>query len=433
MNIQNETKLLLSFEYAPKGHPLHGFRTELQSGHDDLSDLNLRVRDYQTNKPSKTDYASKKFFDDHDLFVCFVGDRIDEDITWAELPDGEAYGAKTAYEFDQMYPKLKQKLEPLIWVFTDETAPTHPALQPILDAAQADPRSILVLPVRGPEGFKTALIERLRLLLGAKARGVPTFLPGFDWAEVTPGPVHLEYGEFFGAYGGETWMVSQRRAAHVDAPFAIAKTPITNAQYAIFIGDSDGYEKERWWDFSPEAKAWRAANPRSLMPRDAAPDQPRTQVSWFDAVAFCRWLESRMKLGAESQVRLPTDAEWQRAALGDNLAWRYPWGDDLAGIADRANIKGGLGHLTAAGAYPGGASPFGALDMAGNVWQWTGTVYRAHNDLSEASLHGDDLRVLRGGSFALHAEYARAAARLADEPGNLHETIGFRPLWLRPR
>ena len=140
--------------------------------------------------------------------------------------------------------------------------------------------------------------------------------PPFEWCYVPQGVVTLEDASEYGGTAGGQYEVSA---------FYIAKYPITNAQYEVFAEAKDGYSQARWWDYSNEALAWRGKNlaPRKITSEES--DVPRTNVTWYEAVAFCRWLNaqfpilvSSQQLGWESgkgmQIRLPTDQEWQRAA-----------------------------------------------------------------------------------------------------------------------
>ncbi|HEY7495973.1 MAG TPA: SUMF1/EgtB/PvdO family nonheme iron enzyme, partial [Candidatus Tectomicrobia bacterium] len=141
--------------------------------------------------------------------------------------------------------------------------------------------------------------------------------------------------------------------------FAISKYPVTWAQYRSFPEAKDGYRQQRWW----RGLAERQAHPGEQYRQQE--NHPAENVSWYDAVTFCRWLSAR--LGYE--VRLPTEWEWQQAASGGDPAREYPWGADW----DPAYTNTGEGHLgrtTAVGVYPQGASPVGAMDMSGNVWEW---------------------------------------------------------------
>ena len=148
--------------------------------------------------------------------------------------------------------------------------------------------------------------------------------PPFEWVKIPGGVVTLEDASSFGGTKGGAYRL---------ASFDIAKYPITNAQYQVFVDAPDGYTNPNWWDYSDHAKAWRNAYPKPqdrAFPRD---DHPRANVTWYEAVAFCRWLTAKVTpLGTQRtaplEIMLPTEQQWQRAAEGDT-GWKYPWGDDF--------------------------------------------------------------------------------------------------------
>lgn len=192
------------------------------------------------------------------------------------------------------------------------------------------------------------------------------------WVEVPAGDYVI------GRDPGET------RQRHVDVdPFELARTPVTNAQYERFVAEEGAAAPPHW---------------------PAASDHPVTFVDWDEASAFCAWVGGR----------LPTEAEWEKAARGtDGRA--FPWGDEED--ETRAAVGAGLKHGSPSpvGSHPDGASPYGLLDMAGNVWEWTSTEYPAGE------------RVLRGGSFASPAlAWARCTMRSHSRPGRRQAHIGFR-------
>jgi iron(II)-dependent oxidoreductase len=169
---------------------------------------------------------------------------------------------------------------------------------------------------------------------------------------------------------------------HVNA-FELGRTPVTNEQYAAFVRDSDAAQPAHW---------------------PAPDDHPVVFVDWHDASEFCAWAGGR----------LPSEAEWEKAARGTD-ARRYPWGNEED--PTRAAVGAGLKRGTTApvGAHPGGASPYGLEDMAGNVWEWTSTET------------ADGERVLRGGSYASPGlPWARCAMRSRSRPQRRQAHIGFR-------
>jgi formylglycine-generating enzyme required for sulfatase activity len=141
-------------------------------------------------------------------------------------------------------------------------------------------------------------------------------------------------------------------------------------------------------------------------------------VSWYDAVAYCRWLSA--KLGFD--IRLPTEWEWQQAATGGEPVNEYPWG--AGWDVERANTyESRLGRTTAVGMYPHGASPVGALDMSGNVWEWCLNLYENPDVIDLSNSSG---RVVRGGSWGNAPLSARACSRNGFDPLFRYDDFGFR-------
>ncbi len=141
-----------------------------------------------------------------------------------------------------------------------------------------------------------------------------------------------------------------------------------------------------------------------------------------DALRFCAWLTEQWGV----PVGLPTEAQWERAARGDDDR-EYPWGDEFA--PSRANLaEAGIAALTPVGSFPSGASPFGVLDLAGNVDEWTSSTYApypgADADVPAVEEWASDPHVTRGGSYVHHRDLARCARRHALYPP--HSTAGFR-------
>ena len=144
-------------------------------------------------------------------------------------------------------------------------------------------------------------------------------------------------------------------------------------------------------------------------------DHPVVNVSWKDAVEYCRWLNDLLKgeLPSGLVLRLPTEAEGEKAARGVD-GREYPWGNEFD--KNKCNTReGGKGNTTSVGLYsPRGDSPYGCADMAGNVWEWTHSLskkypYNASDGREDEKASGN--RVLRGGSFGCDDRYARCAYR----------------------
>jgi hypothetical protein len=179
--------------------------------------------------------------------------------------------------------------------------------------------------------------------------------------------------------------------------FQIGKYPVTNAQFRLFIDDG-GYEDKTWWKGEGRywllREQWRA--PRHWdAPRHRWDNQPVAGVSMYEAEAYAAWLSAR----TGRFYRLPTETEWERAA-GHTDGRAFPWGD--AWDEDRANtVEEGLGRPSAVGMFPRGAAPCGALDMSGNVVEWTTSRYRPASRVI----------VWRGGSFNTDRSYARVGLR----------------------
>ncbi len=213
---------------------------------------------------------------------------------------------------------------------------------------------------------------------------------------------------------------------HVEG-FSISRYPVTNMQYQAFVADG-GYTR-RWrqcWTDAGWQEQGDRKGPRSFESPVDLPNHPRVGLSWYEAVAFGRWLSERTGV----DHRLPTEAEWERAARGTD-GREYPWGPKFD--AERCNAsKTGVGVPTAVGLFPSGVSPagnngIGICDASGNVWEWCATKHRKnYKEPEDNGLEGSAVRVLRGGSFADGIILARCAVRNRSHPVNIYGSLGLR-------
>ena len=331
--------------------------------------------------------------------------------------------------------------------------------------------------------------------LGDPRPGVVTVLIG-DWeapdilwvyvpaSPFTMGSVKDEKLDFAGKPPAHTLSLPDFHAHTLTLPdFYIGRFPITNAQYGVFVA-AGGYEDETLWtsegwawrqgaeiDLSPiddeqlkkEHADWLKNRPRERRgqpywcddPKWGRATRPVVGVTWYEATAFCNWLSSRfahaeirLNVWENAQVvacalswqsfsvRLPSEAEWEKAGRGV-AGWPWPWGNDWQ--EDRANTqRTRLGETSAVGIFPAGASPYGALDMSGNVWEWTQSRWGRHGahrpdygypyrpDDGREDLSGPDFRVVRGGSWVDSEWNARCTVRYMSVPGRFSDLIGFR-------
>ncbi len=312
----------------------------------------------------------------------------------------------------------------------------------------------LNLPANGllPDPPSAALHANVRAALGQDDRFEPDFpfvmTKRFgdhkEFDEPIPGFVRLPAGE--SVMGHETDKSNSPRMANVVAPFYIARTVTTVTQYASFV-DQQGYELDTaiWNDHGVE---WLARNKgrrarRGWSEQLAKQSHPVTDITWFEARAYAQWLslQFRERLNDAKlsgyEVRLPTEAQWERAARAQSLSTAHqdlwPWGDDESTIAQRANVATtGIGEASAVGLFAPNA--IGLHDMAGNVLEWMDNTYErsSHKDFPRVlptqrheSLSQEPLS-LRGGSWVARPERASCSFRNRDLPGNSLINFGVR-------
>ncbi|SOJ57833.1 Hercynine oxygenase [Mycobacterium simulans] len=240
----------------------------------------------------------------------------------------------------------------------------------------------------------------------------------------------------------EPYSLDNERPAHVvDVPaFRIGRGPVTNGEWQDFISDG-GYTQPRWWS----TRGWQHRQAAGLTApqfwssdarirtrfghvEDLPADEPVQHVSYFEAEAYAAW----------AGARLPTEAEWEKACAWDpstNTRRRYPWGDAQPSDA-HANLGGAGLRPATVGAYPAGASAYGAEQMLGDVWEWTssplrpwpGFVPMIYERYSQPFFNGD-YRVLRGGSWAVEPAILRPSFRNWDHPYRRQIFSGVRLAW----
>ncbi|GAA2238856.1 MULTISPECIES: ergothioneine biosynthesis protein EgtB [Kitasatospora] len=256
-----------------------------------------------------------------------------------------------------------------------------------------------------------------------------------------PAEVLVPAGPFTMGTDTEPWSLDNERPAHrVDLPaFRLDTTPVSNAAYQEFIADG-GYRDPRWWTAEGWTHRQRAGLGAPLFwHRDGGQwlrrrfgvtepvpgDEPVLHVCWYEADAYARW----------AGRRLPTEAEWEKAARHDpatGRSRRFPWGD-AEPTPELANL--GQRHLQPApvGSYPAGRSPYGARQLIGDVWEWTASDFRPYpgfgawpyREYSEV-FFGPEYKVLRGGSFAVAPVACRGTFRNWDYPIRRQIFSGFR-------
>ncbi|GHH63514.1 hercynine oxygenase [Kitasatospora indigofera] len=361
--------------------------------------------------------------------------------------------------------------------------PMHPEIDPLYDAFEhprAERPSLPLLPPHEARAYAHEVRGRvLDLLASSPLEGPPLLTDGFAFGMVAqheqqhdetmlithqlrqgpvaltapapppapadaaalPAEVLIPGGPFRMGTDTELWALDNERPSHELelADFLLDTTPVSNAAYQRFIADG-GYQEPRWWTpegwehrtraglvaplfWSREGGQWLRRRFGAVEPVPG--DEPVLHVSWYEADAYARW----------AGRRLPTEAEWEKAARYDPVSGRsrrYPWGDQAPG-PEHANL--GQRHLRPApvGSYPAGASPYGVRQLMGDVWEWTASDFRPYpgfrawpyKEYSEV-FFGPEYKVLRGGCFAVAPVACRGTFRNWDYPVRRQIFAGFR-------
>lgn len=270
----------------------------------------------------------------------------------------------------------------------------------------------------------------------------------------------------------------QHTNPYLDYDYWLARYPVTNAQYSRFV-DAGGYATEAYWpeaiavgfwkeggfqgrwDNEPRNKPYNWGEPFTL------PNHPVVGVSWYEALAFTRWLtdELRDQLPPGWRITLPSEAEWAKAARGGvdipvapqsfalpapvvvscpltpnpKPTRAYPWADDGA-VAERTNCEeSNIASTSAVGCFPAGVSPYGVEELAGNVWEWTRTLwgtdyqkpdfgypYDPADGREDLAASDRVVRVLRGGAYYMGGGAVGCGARYRYNPNHWYFNVGFR-------
>jgi formylglycine-generating enzyme required for sulfatase activity len=303
------------------------------------------------------------------LEPCQVPKRLSH-LHWVDLfePDGLEY-LKRSLNVEISHRKATARPEPI-----------RQAVQAESSKPQVVPGRVPTIPAHEPFEPELILIPAGEFLMGSDPE---KYKDEFTWEQ----PQHTLYLP----------------------DYYLARTPVTNAQYAAFLEATDHMPPPHW----------KGGNPPK-----GKEDHPVIWVTWHDAVAYCNWLSEI----TGKAYRLPSEAEWEKGARGTD-GRIYPWGDELPDKS-RGNFGDKVGDTTPVGQYsPRGDSPYGVADMAGNVWEWCHSLYKSYpydpkdgREDPEAS----GARVLRGGAFGTDEEIVRCASRDWDNPSDQDWPQGFR-------
>lgn len=332
---------------------------------------------------------------DHRADIYSLGVTLYELVTGQPPFDGGGNHFAVMMAHVSNRPRSPSKLRPDV----------PPALERlILDALAKDPAA-------RPQ---SCAAFRERLLEAIDEREVPVPTSSRPGAPPLPEALRETNGHHMTLVSAGTFaMGPSRREVHLDA-FYLDHTPVTNEQFKVFV-NATGYRPT-----DADAKRFLSHWRNGVIPRGEE-RHPVVYVSWLDARAYCTW----------SGARLPTEAEWEKAARGTD-GRKYPWGR-AEPTASHANYGRRDGGTAAVGSFPDGASPYGILDLAGNVWEWCEDVlddafYESGPTRNPKNTHRSTRShyVMRGGSWMYEASSLRTFARIGFEARYRFAGGGFR-------
>ena len=269
--------------------------------------------------------------------------------------------------------------------------------------------------------------------------------PRFHGAYLEPDLVEIPAGEFL--LGDEIEEVRRIHGKMVASGvyvtsipgFSIAKYPTTNAQYAKFI-EAKGYDTPEYW--TEDGWRWRQGEIQSqteafFQRRNHdipafwddgplnKPNYPVVGITWYEAIAYCNWLS---KATGKKYV-LPSEAEWEKAARGPDSRREWPWGNDFNPAYANTWEGTAVANTTPVGIYPQNMSPYGVMDLIGNVWEWTRSLFVPYPYIAgdgREDLEAGGNRIVRGGAFFSLQTFAHISMRLDSVPNYVNDHQGFR-------
>ena len=257
------------------------------------------------------------------------------------------------------------------------------------------------------------LLSALLVLPGSGYFAFAQTVPTTEMVSIPAGPLTM---------GSDNGPEDERPAHRVELPaFSIDRTPVTNADFAVFLNGAGPVNSAGERLFDVDDNDARIHKKGERWAADAGfENHPVVEVSWFGARDYCAW----------AGKRLPTEAEWEKAARGTD-GRRYPWGNNPPDRT-RAQYAAGWNQTAAVRSFPKGASPYGVLDLAGNAWEWVSSAYLPYpydpKDGRE-DLRPGPVRGTRGGGHDSPAEELTTTQRgrnLSRDFRSGHHNIGFR-------
>ncbi len=315
-------------------------------------------------------------------------------------------------------------------------------------AGSSAARATAAIFVTGLEGLSLTGEQRRSVGIGLAEIGDPRNgvscgadgIPEFAWEDIPTGSVTLGSDEkdmvaIRELEDGDVWNLDREQPKHIFVlkGFRASRYPVTVAQYRAFIDAADGYRNDAWW--TKAGLEWKKVSSPPRISGKEAPNMPQTGVTWYEAVAFCRWVGQKLSLA----VRLPSEAEWEYMSKGgaDRI---FPWGNEPD--ASLANVSAtGIGDIVAVGAMRHIDSTWGGVklyDLIGNVWEWCSSAvercdggkfaypYDSNDGRENLEAGSGVMRATRGGHYGVGWAMARGSYRGRDYPSTRVERQGFR-------